>query len=151
MPFSDMPFPDVLLRGISNESDIFDGQVLAQVFQFNPPKEPREDNHNECSINWKDEDCAIDLILHERKVSGQIKYSGGVAILSKEEIDKLRTRRFASVRLDYERRAIEGNDFHGNILLHKDTTEAVRRLISGVIAYDCVMEVIPPRQIAPQP
>ena len=82
------------------------------------PKRP--DGCWETSINWEDDGCAIDHIIH--KHFGVLR----VSLCDLEYVEKL------GQPLSKERRAIEGNPYHGNLLFPSE--RIVQKVIAGAIA-----------------
>jgi hypothetical protein len=140
-------FPEKLIRGIPNKDFITEGRlVLPSLFHFqevvekarlNPSE--RTDNNYEESINWYDDEEALNSLLRQTKEDGSLKYKEGAAILSKNAIDAVKILPVAYNRLTYERRSVDGNIYHGNLLLSRDTSKHAMRMIASAIA--CCVEV----------
>jgi len=133
-----MSYPKNILRGIQNNQCITkDGLVSASAFTFHENPD-RESEFLESSINWKDDDGAIDEILNKTKSNKQgelekmFKY--GYVELDKNDLDTIMRLSNCSTRLLYERYPIEDNDYHGNLLIVKGLSNASKRLISGTIS-----------------
>ncbi len=124
-------YPREFLRGISSQDFICEGVVSAAAFQFG--SQPREDNKIEESINWIDDDEAIDIALNQRKDNGKIQFSAGVAILDLEKVKFLIMNDLSSV-FSYERKPITGNKYHGNLLVDSSCPKAKKQLISSGLA-----------------
>lgn len=80
------------------------------------------------------------MLRQERE--GRPTYSCGVAILSRSEIDGLRRRPIVRNLLSYERKEIDGNKYHGNLLLHNSASKNARDIIANGLLL-CVEEVVP--------
>lgn len=117
-------YPNNLIRGLIQNS-VEDGIVLAAAFQFKTNKE--RGDREEISINWHDNDNAIRIALEQKKKDTDFyQFPVGVAILSKNEIDKINF-------IDYERDRLPDNPYHGNIF-YKNITAAKKRLLSGMLS-----------------
>jgi hypothetical protein len=142
---SERDFPNKLIKGIPNQKNFLDenGFPHSSLFYFEIEKtDPkREDNYLENSINWFDKQEALDNI-HNRIKEGKIQFSGGAAILNKNDIDLLTKFPRILKNLTYERKIQDDNEFHGNLLLNKDVSKPNMKHIAASIA-NCVQEVIP--------
>ena len=132
-----MCYPEKLLRGISNTEYIDEsGRVSASLFQFGDTV--REDGFSEASINWLDDESAIECTMNQLKKDGNIQFKAGVAVLPRNWIDTLMRQPTGSGVLSYERAQLEGNLYHGN-LLRKD--DVINKQIKNVIAASIAMGV----------
>ena len=139
-----MSYPEKILRGISDKNWIADdGTISAAAFQFSPNPE-RTDDFEEASINWHDDEGALNFLLSKKKEnSDTIQFKGGVAILSKQIIDTLKNLpAFKTSGFSYERNPIKGNDYHGNFLRNITISKQLKTLISSSIALS-VERIIP--------
>lgn len=135
-----MDYPDNCIRGLSKGSEItIEGFVPENAFYFSNVQ--REDGWDEQSINWEDDDSVISFTLNQKNENGDIKYVNGVAVISRHSIDRLIDRR-AKGLLRYEREQIDGNHYHGNILLKSGTSKQTRKIIAAGIAL-AVEEIVP--------
>ncbi len=137
-----MSYSTKLIRGIFNEQYIqSDGTPTANLFFFNnqPPAE-RTDNNFEESINWHDDELAIQNILELEKEPGVKKFKSGAVILFRSKIDSV-SRELAEGKLSYERDKKPENDYHGNLLLDKSVSKPKMRLIAACIAL-CYDEIV---------
>lgn len=128
------PFPDSFWRGISSKEFVYDGYVLASAFQFD--KDVREDDFVELSINWNDSDEALERVLSQRKANGKIQFSVGAVKLSLPEVKTRLSMFMDRKQFSYERRPIEGNEFHGNLLMSSEISSNKSRaaLITNALA-----------------
>lgn len=124
-------FPEDFIRGISNKDFIQDGYVLASAFQFD--YHGREDNMSEVSINWLDDEKAIELALNQRKENGNIQFPAGVAKLNLSTV-KFFLKNISAHTFSYERNELPDNPFHGNLLLKNDVTKLVKQLVTNGLA-----------------
>ena len=116
-------FADFCIRGIKSDSDIQDGHLIS-ANAYNPnfcPENPRDDGFYETSINWKDDDSVLQFSLFLKK-DDRFAYKCGVVELPREALDRAKRFAFAENNFDYERQPKPdiNNEFHGNILFHKN-------------------------------
>lgn len=136
-----MNYPDSFIRGIPNLQFMEEGFPNAQLFNKFDENPDREDNYNEISINWYDDEGALSTIFNQKKKgTEEYQFKIGGAIMSRIELDRLKKKPQIIGKLSYERREVEGNKYHGNILLRKDTTKGVKNLIASSLAL-CVERV----------
>lgn len=126
-----MPLPDNCIRGIPN-SNCLEGSVANMtLFEFrrNPD---RADGWNEVSINWMDDEHAIDFTLQQKKDEGELRFRVGVAIIPCVDLDKIR--KHHTNFFHYERQTRPNNDYHGNLLLRRDISKTRGTLIRAGLA-----------------
>lgn len=135
-----MDFPDLFLRGIVEKDHVDEeNNVSSAVFYFTEKKDIplRIDDFNEESIFWKDDDGAVDLLLAQKK-EGKPQFKVGAAIVDRNSIDRVRDLPITKGHLKYERFAIPGNHYHGNLLLKKSVKRKLMQKIAAAIALCCV-------------
>jgi hypothetical protein len=129
-----MEFPERIIRGVPN-TDFVDenGKVTAALFRFTDVK--REDGFFEVSINWYDEEEALNCILNQTKEGGELQFKCCAAILQRSKLDLFINISNLKDVLSYERSPLVDNKFHGN-LLRKDgeLSKSRKNMISGGIA-----------------
>jgi hypothetical protein len=129
-----MPYPEKMLRGISDQNSIdADGRVSAGAFQFRPSA-TRVDAFEEASINWYDDEESLKLILNQQKDDGSLQFKFGIAVLPKECVDRMKTTLTGKGSIDYERSLLPDNKYHGNLLMLNSLTKQIRSTISGALA-----------------
>lgn len=135
-------YPDNCIRGISNKNELAeDGSVSASLFYFSFPE--REDGWKELSINWMDDDVSVEFSMDQKKDDGSIQFKAGLAIIPREEIERLsRSPTLMKGILTYERKILDNNPYHGNLLLHKDVSKSTMKKIAAGLAL-AVSEIIP--------
>lgn len=128
-----MPFPDNCIRGIPNQSFMIeDGSIGSHLFHFDN-KHRREDGWIEQSINWEDDENAIEFTLNQKKEDGSFQFKAGVVIIPRKEIDRLNRRPTVNGVLSYERQPLENNFYHGNILLSQNVPKhTMKKLAAGL-------------------
>lgn len=130
-----MSYPEKMLRGISNLDWIDeDGRPSAAAFQFDTAI-GRTDGYEETSINWYDEENALTILLTQQKENTNIlQFKGGVAILPKEWVDTMMKNPAGNGIINYERRELPNNKYHGNLLRLSSLPKNQRTMISSALA-----------------
>ncbi|MFC1512103.1 hypothetical protein ACFL5H_02795 [Candidatus Latescibacterota bacterium] len=126
-------YPDFIIKGIPCSQDIVDDEIGAHLFYFKVDQ-PRSDNKLENSINWKDDEEAINFTLNQKKTTGELQFRAGIAILKKDGIEKLNELPMINGNLSYERQPLPHNPYHGNILLNDGVSRKLMKLIAASIA-----------------
>ena len=140
-----MCFPDNCIRGIPNPSFLLDdGSVGSHLFHFKE-EDVRVDGWTAQSINWEDDGFAIEFTLNQRKENGERQFKAGVAIIPRDEIDRLNRRPTVKGILSYERQCLADNPYHGNILLRTDVPKPTMRKIAAGLAL-AVSGIVPQHQ-----
>lgn len=135
-----MDYPDNCIRGLSKGCEItVEGFAPEHAFYFDNVQ--RKDGWDEQSINWEDDESVIRFTLNQKKENGDIKYVNGVAVISRCNIDRL-IDRMAKGLLRYERKRIDGNRYHGNILLKSGTSKKTMKIIAAGISLS-VEKIVP--------
>lgn len=126
-----MEYPIDFWRGISSKDFISCGWVLPEAFQFD--KDVRDDGFKELSINWNDCENALQVALKRTKPNGKLQFVGA----TKLELSKVKSVLASFIEeglFSYERREIDGNPYHGNLLLSGDIDKKRRSLVSSGLA-----------------
>ena len=135
-------YPEEMYRGVPTKDDLTSsGGVAASLFQFNK-ENTREDGFFEESINWNDHPDSLTILFNDRKENGSLHFPFGVAVIKTDEIDRIKKRKRYLGQIQYERRPIEGNPYHGNLLLSKSIDKKDKRNIIAGIAL-LVEDVLP--------
>lgn len=137
-------YPIELIRGLSpNDSITPEGYVTASGFQFDPYDAKRGDNYCELSINWKDDDGAIDKVLMQHKPNCAVpQFSIGYAIVERSKIDIMLKTYVDKLHFSYERCPVEGdklkdiddNPYHGNLLVNESVGKQAKKNIQHSLA-----------------
>jgi hypothetical protein len=138
-----MPYPNECIKGIPNKDcfHILEDSYVANTNLFSFPKNRcRCDGWIEESINWMDDEHAIEITLNQKKQNGELQFKIGIAIIPRMELDRVK-RRYAGI-LDYERRPIpedlnhgvKANPYHGNVLLKGDMFSSLKGQIRALLA-----------------
>ncbi len=143
-------FPAFCLRGLRTKDYVVQDAlgitlgISGMAFEPDVNTEAlRADGKIETSINWEDDDYALDFTLRDSRNA-----TFGVARLQKSKIDEANFLPNPPTippgqRVFYERAPEDKNDYHGNIIYFAKIHKTFRRLISGVLASNS--ELIPPK------
>ena len=129
-----MEHPDHCIRGILNSTLLLEDDLLS-LGAFDFIKVDGKDNWKEASINWMDDEYAIDFTLKQTKDSGELKFKAGIAILPRSELDRIKRNYKFMGNFDYERKAEDGNDYHGNLLLNEKISNYKRDVIRNLLVF----------------
>ena len=117
-----------------------DGRPSGGLFQF------KESAHtagfSELSINWYDDEGALTQIFDQRKDDESIQFKGGAALISRNNIDTIIKQSLFGADICYERRELDNNKYHGNILRKTNLSKQASNTISQAIAV-FVEKIIP--------
>jgi hypothetical protein len=128
-----MDYPDNCIRGVKDPNHFTpDGTVGAEVFYFHLAD--RGDGWKEESINWQDHDSVVQFTLNQLKTDGNPLFRGGIVVLPLEAIDRINKLYTLKGFINYERKPLPDNRYHGNILLKADTTKKTNMLIAANLA-----------------
>lgn len=123
-------FAKEMIRGITKDEFIEGGHVLAGAFEFN-----KNNDRFEASINWYDDDGAIEIAMNQRKKdSEEIQFKAGLAILSTDLVRKIDY-------ICFERAPIDDNEYHGN-LYYTNLSNSLKKLLYGQLSM-AVQRIIP--------
>lgn len=138
-----MSFPDNFLKGLSDKNKLTsDGVgVSASVFYFDP--QHVRDGWLEQSINWEDDANAITLMLGQKKEDGEIQFKAGVVRVPRSCVEHINKVPRTKDLLAYERKALNNNPYHGNLLLKENTHKYIMKIVGAIIA-GYVIDVISP-------
>jgi hypothetical protein len=141
MPNLEHGFPDRCIRGISSPECVLEGGTVAHLTLFDFHKSHRPDGWLEESINWMDDQNAALFTLNQRKEGREFQFKVGIAILERVELDAIKKRIGFSGYFDYERARMEGNGYHGNLLLKENTEKRLKNMIRSALAL-AVSEIV---------
>ena len=133
-------YPDKFLRGIPNK-DFYNEEAdspqshLFHIKGLGDPK--RTDNKFEESINWMDTNEAINVLFDQKNDKKETQFKIGAAVILKSEIDRISRLPIVKKQLEYERKRIPNNEFHGNLLLNKSVPKKIMNQIAASIALSC--------------
>jgi hypothetical protein len=141
-----MAYPDELLKGIPNPEFIGeDGIPTSDLFYFKEEQTARDrkDDFWESSIYWRDDHNALSMLLNQKKDNDALQFKAGAAVLSRNDIDSLIRKPILKEKLNYERKEIAGNKYHGNLLLKNNVPKALMKKIAASISLLCVTSIEP--------
>ena len=132
--------PDKFYRGISSADAISaEGYITEAAFSFDKfDRNPRSDDYCELSINWNDDDGALLTLLSQRKpFKDEPQLKIGYCSIQKSMMRNLFRQYIVDENFTYERRPIQKdeindiveNPYHGNLLLKKDVSKALKKNI----------------------
>ncbi|MDL2273292.1 hypothetical protein LJC34_01895 [Oscillospiraceae bacterium OttesenSCG-928-G22] len=135
-------YPKCFFRGISNKDFIQEGQVVASAFQFDDSNE-RNDEYKELSINWEDDDASLEVLLMQKKENGKIQFAAGAAKVELQRVKMILSQYIEQNTFSYERKELDNNPYHGNLLLSKSVNKQIRSLVSSGLALAVSSSLIP--------
>lgn len=106
-------------------------------------RNPRSDDYCELSINWNDDEGALLTLLSQRKpFKDELQFKIGYCSIQKSMMRELFRPYMADENFAYERRPIQKdeendiaeNPYHGNLLLKKDASKALKKNIQCGLA-----------------
>ena len=125
-------YPNNCIKGIKSATFVVGEKVGTHLFYFD--SQARQDGWMEQSINWEDDCGVIDFTLQQRKTDQTLQFKAGIAIIPRNEIDRIMLLPGSVDLLSYERQALPDNPYHGNILLKEGTPNHVMVQIAGSLA-----------------
>jgi hypothetical protein len=138
----DAEYPSNCIKGIPHKDFLLEGGfVRPDLFNFDS-KHLRKDGWIEQSINWEDNETVIEFTLKQVKGDGDIHFKAGVALIPTEELDRLKRRPSCKDKIAYERKRLEDNPYHGNLLILNDLPKHVKKAIPSYLMLS-VSHVVP--------
>ena len=109
--------------------------VAIGAFQFSDHTQNRNDTYHEASINWEDDDQAVILLLEQKKEgTEELMFKYGYARLPLNLVKITLKSLIFKKYLDFERKPLENNPYHGNILLSGNINKPERMMIQNSLA-----------------
>lgn len=133
-------YPSRFIKGIPHSQLIDNGIAAPDLYAFQD-RDLREDGWIEQSINWHDDEKAVDFTLNQVKANGEIHFKAGVALVLTEDMERLKRRAPYKDKVDYERNNKDDNPYHGNLLVFQTLSKRIRKALSAYLAV--VSEIIP--------
>jgi hypothetical protein len=131
-------YPDHCIRGIREGKHFnpVEGRALSACFApYEKTAEARDDGCQETSINWEDNDQVLHFTLNYRvNPAALYSFPNGAVRVPKEKIDAVNTYEQVRDSIFYERRAVEGNDYHGNIVFNSGLSKTQISFICTLLA-----------------
>lgn len=147
---TNISYPDSFYRGIS-KTDFIDafGIPNNQAFQFSD--EGRSDGFYELSINWNDDEESLAILFNQKKGDGEIQFKAGAYEMSFPLLKQITSRYIQLGHFNYERSEVEGNKYHGNLLIKQDLpTKADNKSLYSLIR-DALILVSSQGKLHPRP
>ena len=130
------PFSECFLRGF-NIKECFTAElnVASAAFQFGNHTDERDDDCHEASINWEDDGGALTTLMGQKKDGTEdIMFRFGYARLSLNLV-RMTLKSFIDKNcLAFERKPLENNPYHGNILIPDQLKKPERFMIQNSLA-----------------
>lgn len=139
---TDINYPDVFIRGAEFITE--EGYVTQAAFAFDDydAVSRNDDGFRELSINWLDDDGAIQILLNqENQRKGGPQFQGGYVRMSRYALLSLQDY-INNGHLSYEGRPVAAdeengiveNPYHGNLLMQKDISNKSRTNLQIALA-----------------
>lgn len=131
-----MAYPKTFLRGLITKGSVTDERyVTSEAFQFQDFRAQRADNYNELSINWEDSDEAVDVLLNQKKEStDDLQFKVGFVRIPLQKVRSLLKAHVKDKSFAYERKPVDGNDFHGNLLADAKLSKSITKNLQHSLA-----------------
>ena len=129
-----MSYPDNFLKGLSDKNLLTpDGVgVSAAVFYFD--SQHMRNGWFEQSICWEDDGNAVTLMLRQRKGDSAIQFKAGVVRVPRSCVEYINKLPRTKDLLSYERKELDDNRYHGNLLLKENTHTFTMKIVAAMIA-----------------
>lgn len=112
------------------------GSVTRDAFEPDP-KTVRADNGHETSVNWEDNEDVLRLTLLQKSTAAH-----GAARFAVDAVDAVAALPNVRGRVFAERREVDGNPHHGNLVFDGQLPATTRKAIAQWLAL--ASELIPP-------
>jgi hypothetical protein len=129
-------FPENCIRGIDKNDYINPSDNTVRLNLYLPDSrtvKTRSDSCAETSINWEDDVDVVDFTLKYRE-NNKLLFPHGAVRLPKDEIDRINANPATQNSLAYERRPVDGNSYHGNILFLPGLSQTKQNMLASVLA-----------------
>ncbi len=126
-------YPDTLLKGIPNDEYILGKSVYYTLFMttnssvYNP-------GWGESSINWEFDKGAEKNLLSQTKENGEIHFKAGAVRIPKIELDRIIDQYKVEEQFSYEKREVNNNKYHGNLLFINSIEKPLKATICGALS-----------------
>lgn len=115
-------------RGLRKGDHVKGGKV--QPTAFEPPKNKNKDGYLESSVNWNDDDNAINVTFND-----ETNAAYGAARFHSSAIGNQRHIVRREGDLSAERKPVKGNPYHGNILFREVSPTAMKAILNWIAEY----------------
>lgn len=130
------PLPENFLRGFNMVGCFTQEQNVAPgAFQFGDFTDKRNDNYHEASVNWEDDEGAVTTLLEQKKEdSDELMFKYGYARLPLNLVRMTLKSLIDKKYLEFERKPLENNHYHGNILIPDNIKKQEKTMIQNNLA-----------------
>jgi hypothetical protein len=132
--------PPCCLRGIRKRGWLYEAPSGSFVHQeaFMPGETCSVEGNGtgwlETSINWEDDDRAVEFTRAQKSEKGQLLNPHGVVRLPVTAIDHCMANTPIAKTFARERRVLTGNRYHGNLLFEPSLPKQMIRMLAGMLA-----------------
>lgn len=127
-------FPDICIRGVSDPNTIKDDWVSQSVFCFEYVKREEDGTERaELSVNWVDDAGAYETLINQKR-NGKIQFSAGFFEIVRKKYDTVAQVVLRDYMLSYERQPVDGNKYHGNLLINVRIPDYILAQIKNTLA-----------------
>lgn len=134
-----MSYPDHFVRGVRDRSHVPNGGPTNPALFYFDRKSGTLDNAWEMSINWQDNYAVIAFTLDQRRTDGEHEFKVGCIVVSRQAVDGLAKLPTMRRVLSYERKPVDDNPYHGNLLLAPETPKAQMKAVAAALTL-CVVD-----------
>lgn len=132
--------PEYCFRGIPKFEFLKDTLPLPEAFQFDKVPE-RGDNYLEASINWEDDDGALEEVFSQLKRDGELQFKAGAVHINMKSVKTFLRPFLETGEFNYERKVTYNDDgtianpYHGNFLVDAKVSKNHKAMISSGLAF----------------
>jgi hypothetical protein len=119
-------YPDAFLRGVINQGDQWYSSGLFRPALFKDFDNPDVEGWKKLSINWHDDDDAVEQIRSVCDRNGMKRYVGGIAAVKRSDLDLFKNHQNHCGFIGYEWDKLPENRHHGNIKLKDEGNSKIR-------------------------
>ena len=130
-----MKVPESFYRGFSHQGCFTpEGFITSEGFKFElSPGIVRSDTFEEASINWNDDEFALRVLCNQKSEKKQdIQFKYGYSELKISDV-LLQLSPFLQY-FDYERKPLQKNPYHGNLLIEKGVSGQTKKMMRDALA-----------------
>lgn len=139
-------YPEEFYRGVSSPNEVTqEGYLMSGAFKFpNYDGASREDDgFCELSINWNDDEKALEILLEQHKPFKEEKqFKAGYCMINRMSLDLMFKPYIDDGCFSYERRPVEenldedvqANPYHGNLLMLNELDRNTKKNIQHSLA-----------------
>lgn len=130
------PLSECFLRGfITKDCFTKEQNIAIGAFIFHDHTAERNDSYHEASINWEDDEGAVTTLLSQKKDdSEELMFKYGYARLPLNLVKMTLKSLIIKDYLNFERKPLDNNPYHGNLLIPGDITKPEKSMIQNNLA-----------------